>query len=539
MQKTRLFIIALTVGVVAGFIAHPMISEDNIFSLVRKFNRVLNVTSRNYVEEVDADKLTETAIKAMLEELDPHSVYIPPKNMEKVKEDFQGSFDGIGIEFNIFNDTITVVSPIAGGPSEALGIMSGDKIVKIDDSSAVGIEKAQIPKRLRGPKGTVVAVDIKREGVKELLHFDIVRDKIPLYSVDAAFIIENTDIGYLSINRFMATTYVEFMDSMAVLSSKGMKKLVLDLRGNPGGYLAQAYRIADEFIPKGHKIVFTKGRLKEFDQDFMSAPGGAFEQLPVISVINTGSASASEILSGALQDLDRGLVVGMTSFGKGLVQRQYELGDGSAFRLTTSKYYTPSGRCIQRPYEDKDKYRDFSDRLKEKEGKNLNHQIEAMKSEMHPDSMPPIYSTLNGRHVLGGGGITPDYVVKYDTITVMSRKIRAKNLFFIFTNSYVSKNRKSIEDKYQNNFSDFYKNFKVDDAMISDFRKLAESKEIEWIEKDFEIDQEYLRTVIKATIARSVWGNNEYRSVFLPLSRQINKAIELFPEAEEFARKSH
>ncbi len=536
MKNRKNIIFALVIGVLLGIPLQTIISGDDIYSQIKKFNFVLQTANKNYVKETDNHKLVEAAIKGMLDELDPHSVYIPPKKLKKVKEDFRGNFDGIGIQFNVFEDTITVISPIAGGPSEALGIQSGDKIVKIDGKSAVGIGRDEIPKRLKGPKGTNVNVEIKREGETDLLSFDIVRDKIPIYSVDASFMLDNTDIGFISINRFMRTTHEEFLDSVAVLKKKGMRKIILDLRGNPGGFLGQSYKIADEFIPGGHKIVFTKGRKAQFDQDFMSHPGGVLETMPVIVLIDAGSASASEILSGAIQDLDRGLIIGETSFGKGLVQRQFEIGDGSAFRLTTSKYYTPSGRCIQRPYEDEKQYRNFAGRLEMKEGMNMNHEIEVLRKDLPADSIPPIFKSLGGRNLLGSGGITPDYVVKYDTITVLSRKIRRANIFFKFALNYMNENGDGLKEKYKTNFKSYYRNFDIDDNAVEMLKSMAEAKKIEWDEDDFEKDEVYLKTSLKATIARTIWGNNEYRLIFSDLSRQTLKAAKLFPEARQIAK---
>ncbi|ROL62053.1 S41 family peptidase, partial [Bacteroidetes/Chlorobi group bacterium ChocPot_Mid] len=309
---------------------------------IDKFYQVLLTAKENYLEEIDTDLLVTEAIKAALEKLDPHSIYLPPQKLQAENERFAGSFEGIGIQFQVIEDTINIISAISGGPSEKLGITSGDKIVQIDGRSAIKLDNDTIQSLLRGKKGTVVNVKILRSGENELLSFDIVRDKIPLYSVDASFMIDGTDIGYVSINRFMQTTHKEFLDSMKKLSDLGMKKLILDLRGNPGGYLNQAFLLADEFIKNGKTIVYTKGRKPSFDEFYYSRPGGMYENLPVIVLIDAGSASASEIMAGAIQDLDRGLIVGVTSFGKGLVQRQYDLPDKSGFRITIAQYFTPS-----------------------------------------------------------------------------------------------------------------------------------------------------------------------------------------------------
>jgi carboxyl-terminal processing protease len=531
IKKAIYGLTALGAGVFIGFLAQPSFSGDNILQQSRKFNDVLNNTYKNYVDDVDSQKLVEAAIKGMLNELDPHSVYIPAEQMKKVEEDFRGSFDGIGVEFDIIKDTITIVSPISGGPSEALGIQAGDKIVKIDNEKAVGLTREDVPKKLRGPKGTKVLVSIKRAGQQELMDFNITRDKIPLYSVDASFIIDGTDVGYITVNRFAATTHEEIVTAARDLRGQGMKRMILDLRGNPGGYLDQAFRIADEFIPGGKKIVFTKGRREEFNDDFISTDGGEFEKIPLVVMINEGSASASEIVSGAVQDLDRGLVVGETSFGKGLVQRQYELGDGSAYRLTISRYYTPSGRTIQRDYSDKDKYRHLEGRTELEEGETT-QSIE----KLSHDSTRPVFKTIGGRTVLGGGGIVPDYVVKSDTVTPLSVAIRRKNLFWEFTDDYLKGKGTSVRTTYANDYNKFLKSYSVDNAMLNDFKAAAQKAGIEWNETQAKTDNEFLRTSLKATIARSIWGNKGYTPVFITMDKQVQKALQLFPEAQKIAK---
>lgn len=525
---------AVMVGIGLGIAVQPVVSSDNIYDQVRKFSEVLNMAARNYVDEVDTQKLTEAAIRGMLDELDPHSVYITAKDMVKVEEDFKGSFEGIGVEFDIVNDTITIVSPIVGGPSDALGISAGDKIVRINDSTAIGLTREIVPKKLRGPKGTVVKVHIRRSGEKELLVFDIERDKIPLNSVDAYFMIDGTDIGYVTANRFSATTYDEIMKATRELRGKGMKKLLLDLRNNPGGYLDQAFRIADEMIPDGQKLVYTKGRRPEFDEDFMSTPGGMLEDVPLVVLINGGSASASEIVSGAVQDLDRGLVVGETSFGKGLVQRQYPLGDGSAYRLTISKYYTPSGRLIQRPYDDKAKYYGGEGRVEGDEGENITHDADTKDTTA---KNRPAYKTLSGRTVYGGGGIMPDYIVKSDTIAMLSRKLRSKNLFWATADEIMRTKGKDIRASYQQDMTTFLRSFKITDADIDRLKALAKEKDVEWVDADFAKDEEYIRAVVKAYVGRMLFNNAGFTAVMLSLDNQAKKAMTLFSEAAKVAKK--
>ncbi len=551
MRKYLVITLCIFIGISIGIYIQPLVSSDNIFQQIKKFDQVLQTAYKNYVEEVDSQQLVEAAIKGMLNELDVHSVYIDAEDMKRVNEDFQGSFDGIGVEFDVLEDTLTVIAPISGGPSEALGILSGDKIVKIDGENAVGISRTEVPKKLKGPKGTIVELDIFRAGEKEILHFSVVRDKIPLYTVDAYYMIEGTDIGYVQVNRFAQTTIDELRSALFELKKQGMEKIMLDLRGNPGGYLNQAFNMAEEFLSSGDTIVYTKGRLKQFDEYYIGRGRSQFQKMPLIVLINAGSASASEIVSGSIQDLDRGLIVGETSYGKGLVQRQYQLPDGSAYRITIAKYYTPSGRCIQRPYKDKDKYRHLVGRLELEEGsyikdamKKIKDQVEKINADalendkdlINLDSLP-LYKTKNGRTVFGAGGVTPDYIIKSDTINKMSIEFRRKNLFNEFTDKLMhSKDGVALKEKYADNYSDFYKNFTVDKKMIKSFKELAVSKDIEWDEELYKKDEDYITCSIKAFIARVIWDRNKMTQIFSQVDKQLNKAIDLFPDAERITK---
>lgn len=554
MKNKRIIAIPVVlVGIAIGMLITPLVSGDNVYDQFEKYRKVFGITAKNYVDEVDTQKLTESAIRGMLNDLDPHSVYITAEEMKDVQEDFQGSFEGIGVQFDMINDTITIIAPIAGGPSEAVGILAGDKIVKIDNENAVAINRDEVPKKLKGPKGTIVSVDIKRGNNPKLLKFDITRDKIPLYSVDASFMFDGTDVGFIRVNRFAANTLDELKTGLKKLKSQGMKKLILDLRGNPGGFLQQAYFMASEFLKNGDTIVYTKGRRPEFDEYLINNKNGEFNNIPLIVMVNHGSASASEIVSGAVQDLDRGLVVGTTSFGKGLVQRQYEIGDGSAFRLTISKYYTPSGRSIQRPYKDKADYRKLVGRLELEEGSNIGHALEKVKGELKKENEAelakdkksknivnldsiPIYFTRKGRTVLGGGGITPDYIIKSDTITDLSVELRMNRIFYEFVNNNLE-NGVKIKEKYNNNFKEFKKDFKISDNMIEDFKKLAATKKIKWDDKNYETDKDYILGEIKGTIASIVWGTDaRYELFYTTMDRQVQKALTLFPEAEKIAK---
>lgn len=527
MHKKRYLIpiifMLISIGVLIGMKVESVKSNDDIFDNVKKFNEVLTLVDKNYVEKVSTDKLTEAAIKGLLAQLDPHSTYIPADQLKTINEDFQGSFEGIGVEFDIVNDTITIITPISGGPSEALGILGGDKIVKIDGVSAIGMTRENVPKKLRGPKGTKVKVSIFRAGTPNLLEFEITRDKIPLYSVDASFMVDK-EIAYVRVTRFSATTYDELSSALQKLKSEGMKKLVLDLRNNPGGYLNQAFKIASLFITSGKMIVYTKGRLQVNNNEFVSE-GGEYNNIPLIVLVNDGSASASEIVSGALQDWDRALIVGENTFGKGLVQQQYELSDGSAIRVTISRYFTPSGRLIQRPYEG-GKYSSFV--FDEEQGDNLNHQKESK------DTARPEFKTKGGRIVYGGGGITPDYIIKLDTLTDYSVQLRRLNLFLEFCNIYYDANKEKIKSTYPDMYK-FRDNFVVTDDMLNSLKSLAESKGVAFDEAMWYRDLVFIKTTIKAILARDLWSNNGSMAVWLVTDDQFIKAVELFPEAEKLS----
>ncbi|MBI5475517.1 MAG: S41 family peptidase [Ignavibacteriales bacterium] len=521
-----IFIISLLLGMQID----KLVSGDSIFEQLSKFKDVLSYAEKYYVEEVDTPKLVESAINGMLSSLDPHSVYIPASQMQRVTEDFQGNFEGIGVEFEVLNDTLMVVNPLAGGPSEQLGILPNDKIVKIDDTSAIGIKREDVPKKLRGPKGTHVKVTIFRAGEKELIDFDIIRDKIPIYSVDVSYMLDDKT-GYIAANRFSATTYSEFKSALDKLNGEGMKRLILDLRGNTGGYMDQAIKMVNELLPdSGKMIVYTKARIPQFVEENKSNGFGKYGNVPIIVIVNSNSASASEIVSGAIQDLDRGLVVGETTFGKGLVQRQFELSDKSAFRLTIARYYTPSGRLIQRPYgKDADSYRRAAYERDEQEGDNVEHKEEI-------DSTKPKFKTLSGRTVYGGGGITPDYIIKAETTSVLFRRIWGKGLFREYPLVYLDKHGKEIHSEYGKDLKKFLNEFDVSSAMIDDFKKHAIKKDVSIDDALFEKDIPVFKMRIKAEIARQQWGNEGVYSVFQKDDNQLQKALSLFPEAEKISK---
>ena len=532
MRKRFSLLTLLSVVVVslfAGSVLNHLISGDNIYEQLAKFKDVLSITEKYYVEDVDTQKLTETAINEVLSQLDPHSVYIPASQLQRVTEEFQGSFEGVGIEYQVLNDTLLVVAPIIGGPSEAVGIEAGDKIVRINDSSAIGITQLGVQQKLRGPKGSKVRVSVLRAGIHDRLEFEITRDKIPLYTVSAAFMVDNV-VGYINVTRFAAKTHEEFVEAAAKLKSEGMKRLVLDLRENAGGYLEQAFKMADELLPEGKKIVYTRGRRPEFDEEYVATSGGKFEDVTLVILVNNGSASASEIVAGAVQDWDRGLIVGETTFGKGLVQRQFDLKDGSAFRLTTARYYTPSERLIQRPYgSDKLVYHRAALNRDETEGANLTHQAEK-------DSSRPVYKTASGRTVYGGGGITPDYILKADRLSEYSVNLLSKLVFLDFGDKYLERHGSEIKTKYGKDLIRFVKEFEVTAVMLDNLLALAKGKSIEFKKDLYQKDMRFIKAFTKRHIARSLWGNEGWARVMLMEDDQFHKAVELFPEAERISK---
>ena len=530
-----MFIGLFGIAFLGGAYFNQVVSGDNIYEQIRKFQEVLSLAEKFYVDDVQTSKLTEDAISGMLTNLDPHSVYIKPETLKRVNEDFKGKFEGIGIEFQIVNDTITVVQPIGGGPSAILGIMSNDKIVKIDGKSAIGFNNDQVMKNLRGDKGTKVSVSINRAGVKELIEYEIVRDVIPLYSVDVSTMIEN-GVGYISVSRFSETTTREMIEGLEKLKAQGLKRLVLDLRFNPGGYLDQAVKISDLFLGadengKQRKIVYTTGRRPEFNEEYFTSSGSPYEKIPLIILISNASASASEIVSGAIQDWDRGLIVGETSFGKGLVQRQFELPDRSALRLTIARYYTPSGRLIQRSYQDgKEKYQMEAFNREEEEGENIEHK------EVESDSSRPHFKTSKGREILGGGGITPDYIVKPASATKYSTSLNRRNMFYQFISGYLSEHGPEIRKTYNENFRKFNTEYQVTEKVLQDFIAFTKGNGIDFVEADYSKDKEYIQARLKAYIARSIWGNEGWYPIMLSVDNQLKKAISLFPEAEKIAQ---
>jgi carboxyl-terminal processing protease len=484
-----------------------------------KLDQILKLVENRYVDSVDTEDLTDKTIAELLTQLDPYSAYIPAANYEEANQPLEGNFEGIGIEFYKLNDTILVVSALSGGPSEQVGLRGGDKIVTVDSVLVAGqnLSNEAIIKKLRGKKGSKVRVGIKRNGQKELMSFTITRDRIPIYSVDIAYLVAPA-VGYIKINKFSATTADEFRQAFVKLSSSTpLKGLVLDLRGNPGGYLDAAIRLADEFLPDGKLITYTEGRTQP-RRDFSSSISGLFETGKLVVLIDEGSASASEIVSGAIQDWDRGEVIGRRSFGKGLVQEQFDMRDGSAVRLTVSRYYTPSGRSIQKPYESGKSSDDFLERLERGE-------LFSADSIHQNDSLQ--FRTASGRLVFGGGGIMPDVFVPADSNKFSDYFNAINNTGTLIQFSYVYADQQREQLERFKTAEAFVKGFQVDAALVQALIAYAKSEGIENKGEAYKKDLDTIRLYLKANIGRQLFSNEAFFPVIQQRDKTLIKALEV------------
>jgi len=502
----------------------PTIAQNNV-DAAEKFRRALRTVSFMYVDPVSEDSLVDHAIRGMLKELDPHSVYLTADELRKANEPLQGSFEGIGVQFNIINDTIVVVSPVPGGPSEKVGILPGDKIVAIDSENSTGskVTNEFVMERLRGDRGTLVKVGIFRRGAPQIIDFTITRDKIPINSLDAAFM-ATPEIGYIKLSRFARTTMTEYREAMNTLMRQGMKHLILDLSYNSGGFLDVAIDLADQFLDRDKLIVYTEGNAAPV-QRFNSTNAGNFKTGKLVILINEGSASASEIVAGAIQDWDRGLLVGRRSFGKGLVQRPFDLPDGSAIRLTTARYMTPTGRSIQKPYNEgkEEYYRDLTARLESGE-------LVSASNIKFPDSLR-FQTKRNKRDVFGGGGIMPDFFIPLDTTQVSdyySRLLRsgALNTFSI---EYANENRAALLRQYPD-VEVFKSSFVVGDDLLAKLYRHAEQQGIAPMENKEEMKDEFMNLQLKALIARSLWDFSAFIQIRMQQDEAFLRAIEIIQD---------
>lgn len=503
-------------------VSNTSFAQAQEVSATEKFATLLYYIENMYVDSVDENDLVETAIRGMLEQLDPHSVYVSAEDIQATHEPLEGSFDGIGVQFNIMRDTLLVVSPITGGPSEKLGILAGDKIVEVEGENiaGVGLTNRMVMEYLKGPKGTKVKVGILRKGERELLQFNITRDKIPIYSVDAHFMVDDK-IGYVKVNRFSRTTMAELREAMTFLNEQGMKDMILDLQGNGGGILRTAVEMADEFLSEDKLVVYMEGNHFARDER-LARRKGLHEKGNLIVLIDEGSASASEIVSGAIQDWDRGLIVGRRSFGKGLVQRPVPLPDGSEVRLTVQKYYTPAGRCIQKSYADGiDAYRS------EKYERYESGEVYSLDDLDLPDSLR-FETKIKNRPVYGGGGILPDVFVPIDTTyrSEMFNQILRKGLTNQFVLDYLENNREDLMRTYSSAEA-FLANFEVTKDIEQAFIKRIKSEDIEFVQEDYKVSMAAMHLRLKAFMGRSLYDQNLFYRVIVELNPAFMRATEL------------
>jgi carboxyl-terminal processing protease len=517
-MQNRLLSIILLFFVIISAHAQLRLGNDAI-----KLDRTIRLINDLYVDDVNTEEITESAIRNMLKELDPHSSYLNKEEVKEMNEPLQGNFDGIGISFNMLTDTVYVMEVISGGPSQKVGIMPGDKIIYVNDTLIAGqkMTNRDIISRLRGKKGTTAKVKILRKGVEGLTEFRIIRDKIPIYSIDASYMVNN-NTGYIRLSRFGITSYKEFHQALIKLKSSGMNNLIVDLTGNGGGILSTSTDITDEFLEKGRLMVYTEGK-NQPRMTINSTAKGEFKTGKLVVLVDEGSASASEILSGAVQDWDRGIIVGRRTFGKGLVQRQLPLTDGTMIRLTVARYYTPTGRGIQKPYNggDLEAYNlDFINRFNHGEMMNAD-------SIHFPDSLK--YATLiNKRTVYGGGGIMPDVFVPIDTTigTSLHRQLLAKGVMNKLTIQEVDNNRKQLLGKYAT-IAAFKKNYTISPAIIQRIKDNAQKEDIVWNDEEFEKSKKLILTQMKALIARDLYDSSAFYRIINDIDDIFSKGLEV------------
>ena len=532
----------ILLGVVLGVQVNTFTSDNSAYEQLQKLERSFVIITRQYVDPVESETLAEDGIEGMLDSLDPHSTYIPSEDVRDVQDSYRGSFGGIGVMFEMVEDTARVISPIADGPSESLGIMGGDRIVGIEGESAVGIGTNGIQDRLKGEVGTTVDVTIYRPGAGKEYEFEIERDEIPMRSINTSYMIDDRT-GYVKIDRFAMTTHDEFTEHVGTLQSEGMERLVLDLRGNPGGVMRAAVDIADEMLEEGLTIVETRGRQRAMNSQFRAEDGGSLEDSPIIVLVNQESASASEIVSGALQDHDRALVVGRRTFGKALIQKQFELDDNSLLQMTVGRYYTPVGRLIQTPYEQGNQQQYIEQMLEDQEDATFH-------PEEYKDSIPDslMYTTEGGRTVFGGGGIMPDVVVQPDT-TSLTNFVSAINMDFAFTRDWFVRNEQHLRSLWSDDSEAFLNNFATPDSMVTAFWDFTQEQGVEYTtnadsvsasqgvfaEAARERSEDEVRLRLKAYLARQLFGLSTARPTLNETDPVYREALSLWDDAEELA----
>ncbi|MBX2821495.1 MAG: S41 family peptidase [Rhodothermaceae bacterium] len=549
-------------GVILGMQIESAMSSDDTYESMRKLEEAFKIISKRYVDDVDTASLAEEGIQGMLKDLDPHSIYIDAERMQDVNEDFNASFDGIGISYEFIpgeddQDTLAVLNPLPGGPSEKAGLWSGDRIIGVDDSSAIGYTRRDVERSLKGPRGTKVKVHVRRPGYDEDLSFTITRGKIPIHTVDASYMIDSKT-GYVKLQRFARTTYKEFMTASRDLKDQGMERMVLDLRNNAGGFMDMAIRISDEFVSGEKLIVSAKSRIPDFNSENRAHVKGLLEDMPVIVLVNEQSASASEIVAGALQDHDRALIVGRRTFGKGLVQKQFPFQDGSVLRMTISRYYTPSGRFIQTPYESGDREDYYNSKVALHESEEALDAAEIV--DQIPDSLK--YETDNGRIVVGGGGILPDYIISRDSISPFVQAVLGKRHDRVFARDWVATHSESFhegvedQDAWLELRDDFVTNFDIGEDTFAEFESFLVSNKIfivgedevpteiaederYFVRSEVEKEKEWMKNLLKAHIAVRMFDQAAWYPIRHEYDRTLNEALNLWRSAEDLLALNH
>lgn len=532
--------LALALALVGGmWIGKTFFNNYHGWDSRSKLDTILELINKNYVDEIDTDSILEVSFPEIISHLDPHSIYIPASDLQSVNEELEGSFSGIGISFNMLGDTINVLEVISGGPSEKVGILPGDRIITINDSLVAGQKwtNSKVMSNLRGPKGSTVRLGIKRPTAKELLPYDVKRDDIPVTSIDASYFIDD-EVGYIKINKFGATTYSEFLTSMVTLMADGAKRFIIDLRGNGGGFMDHAVLMANEFLPSGSPIVAIKGKNRSRDNATMSDGSGSFKDKELVVLLDEISASASEIFAGAMQDNDRGLIIGRRSFGKGLVQNQLELPDSSALRLTIARYYTPSGRCIQKTYAPGVDY--------ERELLNRFEHGELYSADSIKQDKSLEFTTLHGRTVYGGGGITPDIFVPNDSTGITSYYINVINAGLIpkYTFEYTDANRANLSKSKDGH--ELLTMLPDDDTLLQNFVNYAQKNGVAPRWYYINLSRDLLVNSLKAMIARNIHGVQGYYEVMndsdptvLAALEALNSGKSAFPITDSNAKKNN
>lgn len=556
MRSNRIIIgagAAVIFALFAGVQIGTTLSSEDVARSLKKLEDAFIVLEKRYVEDVDSDKLAISAIQGMLDDLDPHSIYIDESQIAAVNENFNASFEGIGIAYELIPDddgvnVLSVLNVLPGGPSEEVGLQSGDKIIAVDGKSALGFTDAQVKENLKGPRGTKVVVTVRRPGVSSELRFEITRDAVAIVTLDTAYMVDS-QTGLIRLNRFARTTYDEFKKALRELKQNGMKRLILDLRQNSGGYMEMAIDISDEFLTEGQVIVSQRGRSAEDHQTFRARSGGLWEKEPLIVLVDGSSASASEIVAGALQDHDRALIVGRRTFGKGLVQKQYRIAGGSVLRVTVARYYTPSGRLIQTPYKngDRDDYYLSKADLRHSDGAKSSA---SLLSEV-ADSLK--YRTDSGRLVIAGGGIIPDFIVAIDSLSELSRAIIGRSLENEFIREMIDHHAAQLQDTWGDNRAGFLNNFEIDANLSNEFLDFLASRDIligdrilegpesdestlqQFTEEEWSESRVFLHTLLKGRLATRLYDRSAFYPVYGKIDHLLNESLTLWSYSQELA----